>query len=472
MKNSQIPQKLGWVVAWVACSIALGAVRAFAIEPPRKIDARRLAAAGLRVLEGRHLRLVTDLPSSPAVDELPAVFDAAVPEWAAYFDVPPAHLRVARWVGFLIQDREKFAALGLIPAENPNFPSGFARDWEFWLVEQPSDYYRRHLLLHEGTHAFMQTQLGGCGPGWYMEGMAELLGTHEWSDGRLRLGIIPASRDDVPMWGRVKLVRDAFAADRPWPLEAVLAVNNSRVMSTDQYAWTWALAALLDAHPQFQERFRGLRRGVTDPQFTPKFRRMFAGDWSDLAAEWQAYIAELDYGYDIPRMAMVHKDVAPVDGASRRATVDATRGWQSTGWLLRAGKEYRLAASGRYTIADDGQPWPCEPGGVTIDYHRGRPLGALLGALRPTAGHSEPALGHSEPFGAPQDRHREDSSPPSLENRHNANASFAHSMLIGLGTTVRPDRDAVLYVRVNDSPAKLHDNAGNLTLKIEQVPIR
>ena len=47
---------------------------------------------------------------------------------------------------------------------------------ELWLHDQPTAYYRRHLLLHEGTHVFMASFLGGCGPGWYMEGTAELFG--------------------------------------------------------------------------------------------------------------------------------------------------------------------------------------------------------------------------------------------------------------------------------------------------------
>src|SRR5687767_8851911 len=145
--------------------------------PPRDINARRVAAAGIRILEGRHVRLLTDVPASAAVDELPRVFDAAVPEWAAYFELPPSQIR-RRWLAFLFQDRERFRALGLLPGDNPEFVNGYARGYELWLLEQPSDYYRRHLLLHEGTHALMQTQLGGAGPGWYMEGMAELLGTH------------------------------------------------------------------------------------------------------------------------------------------------------------------------------------------------------------------------------------------------------------------------------------------------------
>jgi hypothetical protein len=416
---------------------AVAAVSAHAATPPREINVRRLEPAGLRVLDGKYVRLVTDLPNGDAIDELPAVFDAAVPEWAAYFDVPAAKLSGAKWLGFVVQDREKFAALGLMTTERPDFQTGYAHDWEFWLAEQPSDYYRRHLMLHEGTHAFMQAILGGAGPPWYMEGMAELLGTHEWREGTLRLGVMPANRDDVPMWGRVKLIRDAVAANRAWPLERVLAVDNARGMTTDEYAWAWGLCALLDGHPEFQERFRELRGGVTDPRFTERFRQLFANDWDDVDAEWQAYVAALDYGYDIPAMAMVHTDSAPVESASRRSTIQANRGWQSAGWILRGGQSYRVSASGRFTLVRDAEQWPCEAGGVTIEYYDGRPAGALLGALRAVDG------------GAME------------------GASFARPGLIGLSTTLRAERDAELYVRVNDAPRSVGRNAGKIEVRIE-----
>jgi hypothetical protein len=420
-----------------ACAVFLAAPLCRAQRtPPRDVDVRRAAAAGIRLLEGRHVRLFTDLPSSVAVDELPQVFDAAVPEWAAYFGMPTNKVR-GRWLAFLIQDRDRFRALGLLPEDNPEFVNGYARGYELWLMEQPSDYYRRHLLLHEGTHAFMQTQLGGAGPGWYMEGMAELLGTHSWSDGRLKLGVMPASREDVPMWGRTKLVRDAVAAQKAWPLEAVLEVDNRRVLGTDDYAWTWALATLLDGHPRYQERFRGLKQFVADPEFTARFRASFADDWRDLHAEWDAYVSTLDYGYDVARMAMTPVSAEPIGKSSKRVSIDASRGWQSTGWMLRGGETYRVTASGRFQIADDGLPWPCEAGGVTIEYHDGKPLGALLGALRETDGNT---------------------------------TGFAVPMLIGVGTTLKPDRDATLYMRVNDSPAKLSDNRGELQLRCELAP--
>lgn len=425
-----------WLTACIVCMFGAASVRA--ANAPRDIDARRIAAAGLRILEGRHVRLVTDLAASPGIDELPVVFDAGVAQWSAYFRVPDAQVADARWVGFLVGDREKFAALGLLPAERPDFLSGYANGWEFWLAEQPSDYYRRHLMLHEGTHAFMQTQLGGAGAPWYMEGMAELLGTHEWQDGRLTLGVMPASRDDVPMWGRIKLIRDAATDGRAWPLERVLALDNSRTMATEEYAWAWALAALLDGNPRFQERFRAMQRDVADRRFTEKFRRLFADDWHDLLDEWQSLVSELDYGYEIPRMALVHAESAPVEAASRRSKIDASRGWQSAGWILYAGTTYRVTASGRFQLVRDGETWPCEPGGVTIEYHNGRPTGALLGALR------------------------------SIDDAAASEDTFARPVVIGRAATITPKHDAELYVRVNDSAAMVGRNTGSVDLQIRQ----
>jgi hypothetical protein len=421
-----------------AVAIALLAASTVEAAGPRQLDVRRLEAAGLRVLEGRHVRLVTDLPASVAIDELPAVFDAAVPQWAAYFDMPTARVRDAQWLGFLVKDRTKFAALDLMPAERPDFLTGYARGSEFWLLDQASDYYRRHLLLHEGTHAFMQAMLGGAGAPWYMEGMAELLGTHEWRNGKLTLGVMPRHRDDVPMWGRIKLIRDAVAADAAWPIARVLEVDNSRSLDVDAYAWCWALAALLDGHPEFQEPFRELRANVADPRFSERFKQKFADDGRDLATEWQAFVAALDYGYDIPRMALVHAEAAPVESASRRSRIEANRGWQSAGWILRGGETYHISASGRYELHRDGEAWPCEPGGVTIDYYGGRPVGVLIGALRPVEGSAA-----------------------------NGDPGFSQPTVIGLDATITPARDSELYIRVSDDPAHIGKNSGRVDVRIE-----
>ncbi len=434
----------------------------------RPVDPARLERAGIRTLTSRHLTLFTDLPSSPEVDRLPALFDQAVPQWTDYFHV--SRRRAADWhaEACLIGDRRRFDAAGLMPAgDDDQFAHGFSIGDRMWLYDQPTDYYRRHLLLHEGTHAFMASLLGGCGPGWYMEGMAELMATHrleqkgvrtifdgngELHDGRpenssdpfLRLRTMPQSRDEVPMLGRIKLVRDAFAEGRLIEFPDVMQIDNSKPLSNEQYAWCWAAAVLLDSHPRYQGRFRRLWRYVTDRDFNDVFRRQYDTDWADLLAEWPAFVAALEHGYDFERVAIDFQRGKPLAG-ERAVAIAADRGWQSAGVWLEAGRTYKITAAGRYQIATETtasgtRPWPCEPGGVTIEYHDGEPLGVLLGAIdtRTPGGASASDVG-----------------------------SFTRPIAIGLARTLTPAASGTLYLRVNDAAGNLADNEGSLSVTIQ-----
>lgn len=429
------------------------------------LDENRLNSAGIRKLESRHLVLYTDLPASEAIDALPQVFDQAVPLWAAYFGVSQKQTANWRVRAFLVGDREKFAALDLLPPDVALL-HGYSIGSDLWVSEQGSDYYRRHLMLHEGTHAFMNQFLGGCGPGWYMEGVAELLGTHRVGAGSrpaaqvprqgagkeeldLQLGIMPRSREEVSMLGRIKLVQDALAADGALTLPAVMEIDNRKQLGNDAYAWCWAAAKFLDAHPRYRGRFRKLQRQVRNDEFNEVARREFGRDWEKLKAEWLAFVTTLEHGYDFERMAIDFRPGTPLRGQPRTATIAADRGWQSSGVLLEAGKTYRVSASGRYQIAIEDvngvqTPWPSEAGGVTIEYHAGHPLGMLLGAIVEGGG------GKSEGGG-----------------QATANGGFARPFEIGLGTTITPKRSGTLYLRVNDSAARLGDNRGALTIRVE-----
>ncbi len=357
-------------------------------EPSLAIDGVPGPSAGIRKLKSDHLVLYTDVPSSPSVDSLPAVFDKAVPQWVTYFGVEKSKTANWRATAYLIADQRRFAALDLLPKGHEDFANGITFGDKMWLRDQPSDYYRRHLLLHEGTHAFMIAYLGGCGPGWYMEGTAELLGTHRLDPqtGELTLGVMPRNRREVPMWGRIKLIDDAKADHRVLNLPAVMQLDNRKQMGDEAYAWCWALVKLLDSNPRYRDRFHQLHKFVLDKNFNDLVRRKFAADWDDLNTEWQAYIATLDYGFDFDRMAIDFQKGRPLENQSITVRIAADRGWQSSGIWLDAGKSYDLTATGRYQIGAeqiDGQskPWPCEPGGITIEYHDGRPLGILLAAI-------------------------------------------------------------------------------------------
>ncbi len=164
-------------------------------------DTATLKGQEIRVLTGKHLTLYTDVPSSPEVDELPAVFDAAVPLWQAYFQTKPE--LSANWQvrGYLMRDRKRFAAAKLLPSNLPEFPNGYAMQGNFYLYDQSSTYYRRHLLLHEGTHLFQVNVAQIQSQQWYSEGIAELLGTHTWEQSQLALGVFPKQSKLFPKWG-------------------------------------------------------------------------------------------------------------------------------------------------------------------------------------------------------------------------------------------------------------------------------
>lgn len=431
--------------SFIVCFGLLYATTAFGAEPVT-VSADRLLAAGLRTVVGKHLTLYTDLPPSPAVDELPAVFDTAVPQWAAYFSIEPAAISSWRMNCFLMRDAARFRAAGLLPAELPPFKNGYSVFPDLWFYEQPNDYNRRHLLLHEGTHGFMASQFGGFGAPWYMEGVAELLATHRWSDGSLTLGIMPRNRDEAPDLGRIKLVKDAIAAGRRTSLAEILNYKRDAHLVNETYGWCWALAVMLDGDPRYRERFRALQRRAADPQFNDHFRQAFAAELPSIARQWVVFADGLEFGSDPIRTAIDFTPgvVLPADGA--KLTVAADRGWQNTGIRLEAGKSYRLQATGRYQIAESTdaagakQPWSCEPGGVSIRYYRGRPLGQLLAAIEPDA----PMAGE----------------PPAMLS----------PTVVGLETTLRPMTTGTLYLRVNDSDGELHDNAGMLTAEIAASP--
>lgn len=414
---------------------------AYSGQPPAqstRFDERRANAAGIRQLVGKHITLYTDLESAPAVDELPAVFDAAIEPWCEYFHVSPRSVEAWKVRGCVMQRRERFIAVGLLPEDLPQFLNGYAQGGELWVNDQPSDYYRRHLLLHEGTHAFMQATLHGMGPPWYSEGIAELMGTHLWKDGKLQLRYFPRTRDEVPHWGRIKIVETEYEAGRGMSIEQVTDYGPTAHLRNEPYGWCWAATAFLDGHPQFAERFRRLPRRVDDTSrdFSRLFHTLYQTDDRQLEEQWQLFVVNLDYGYDLQREAIVYESRRSDQGDRVVVDIRADRGWQSTGFQVAAGTTYVLRATGRYQVAQSPRIWWCEPCGVTIRYYGGHPLGMLLAGVsdqsRPLSGVTP--LARPEPIGGERE------------------LQFADS-----GT---------LFLRINDSPAELADNAGQLRVEI------
>jgi hypothetical protein len=398
-------------------------------------DASANSQGAIRRLTSEHLTLYTDLPSSPEVDALPELFDQAFPQWCEYFGIDPA--RNAAWHvrGHLMRSRKRFEAAGFVPGNVPDFVSGYSVPDTLWCYDQTSEYYRRHLLLHEGTHAFMHSFVGGVGPAWYAEGMAELLATHRLQDGKLTINAFPSSPAVVSKWGRIEIVQTDYAAHKAKTLQRVMNYDPRVHEQNEWYGWCWAAAAFLEGNPRYRARFRQLPKLVTRADFNGEVSRVFGTDWDRVQEDWQVFVANIDYGYDFARLDVEFVDGQPLPAGGARATVAADRGWQSSGVRLEAGRKYRLRAAGRYQIADQPRIWWCEPGGVSIRYHHRQPLGILLAAVRSDGG-------------AP------------------GSSGLVLPYVVGLDAVITALRDGTLYLRINDAPDSLADNSGSLEVEI------
>lgn len=404
--------------------------------PWSKVDENNIRSAGIRKLESRRLVLYTDLPPSPDVDELPAVFDQAFDQWCKYFGFSAERAGNWRMRASLIDRTERFQAAGLLPSDLPKFYNGYTRNLECWFNNQTSPYYRRHLLLHEGVHGFMFTLLGNNAVPWYVEGIAEYLGTHRWHDGKLELPYFPRDPKEVSKLGRIEIVQNDFANARAKRFEDVLAFDTQAHLNVEAYAWSWALSAFLDGHPKYRDRFRKLVKLLpTRRNFNEELKKIYANDFDRLIEEWQVYVSELDHGYDFERTIIDFAPGKPLTGDSGSVKVEADRGWQNSGIRLEANKKYRITASGRYQVASEVAPWPSEPAGISIRYVRGRPLGQLLAIVRPDG-----------PFQSP--------------------SAFLKPIVIGSAATISPSQTGTLYFKINDSAGALADNKGHADVQV------
>ncbi len=176
-----------------------------------------------------------------------------------------------------------------------------------------------------------------------------------------------------------------------------------------------------------------------------------------MCEEWQLYVANIEHGYDFARMAIDFVPGKPLPAKGARARIMADRGWQSSGLELAAGGVYRIVAQGRYQVAAGAKPWESEPGGVTIEYYHGQPLGVLLAAVVPETPASDDSAGASGLANA--------SLPAGA-----GPSPLVEPIVVGRDGTLRPKRSGTLYLRVNDSAAKLADNAGALTVEVTKAP--
>jgi hypothetical protein len=382
----------------------------------------------------KHLLLITDIEPEIA-NRIVKFADQEYAAWEKYFgNLPPAaDGSPFRMVGFLMRDMQPIVELNLIPPQYRGMRTGGHLQSHFWMLDQETDYYRRHLLFHEATHCYMTIMPDTVLPKWYLEGMAELLGTHRLDqNGRLTFRVMPEDREHYAGWGRIKTIQEEVAAGRMKTIGQIRAIQ--RIDPVDEvrdYAWSWALCYFLDAHPRYQERFRSLKDHWRSNLFKFQFNRLFEDDMDDMRLEWRLFVNDLIEGYDVPRAAIEFAEGQPVTG-EKQTEIAAGRGWQGTGWQVEAGQTYRITASGEVTLDDQPKPWISEPQGITLRYADGMPIGRLAGLL--------------------------------VES-----ATFEGLLKIDLGrnTTWTAPHTGTLYLRVNDAWNDLQNNEGSFRVTID-----
>ncbi len=333
---------------------------------------------------GQHIVLTSDIESEAEANELVASFDHAVEQWREFWGLPERSLDAWSVKAFVMQNKPSFQSAGLIDPRVPDFKEGYALGNSIWIMSQPSPYYTRHLLLHEGVHALAFDQFGGAGPSWFMEGTAELLATHQGAGATTIINRFPADRSSVPYWGRLKLMSQRRDDGAVPTLETVMRYPANLNADVESYGWCWAAAMLLSQYDEYRDVFRASARSGRDsgPNFTRQIYQRLLPEWPAVIARWRLMCHQLDYGFDWSRERVtLSVDDPSWQGQPLAINVAADQGWQSLGVRIPAGSRLNLAAVGRCVIAKRAKDWVSEPAGVTIEYVNGRPLGQLVVCL-------------------------------------------------------------------------------------------
>ncbi len=414
------------------------------------IDDTLVKAAGIQKVSGTHIDLYTDVRDEQKINELVSAFDQAVSQWCSYFGLSVESAESWKMRAFLIADRANptlFQRAGLMPDDLPNFKAGFQRRHNFWLYLQPGNYYTRHLLLHEGTHGFMLWFLRGHGPAWYSEGMAELLGVHQWNNDQLQLNHRLRNREEAEYWGRVKRIRDERNTENELTLEDVVNIPPAGFNDVRYYAWAWAGCEFFQNHPKTKQTFSKLPEmaKLDEDRFNREFLDLIESNLDVLKRDWLLFINEMDYGYSIARGCLSEASLSGGRFGSQRTKfqISAERSWQVTEQKVQQGERFRIESSGEFVVgqSNPSTPWKCQPNGITIQYHLGRPLGRLqVGILDLEAKTAEQQV-----------------------------KGLLNPLDVGISGVISAPTNGVLCFRINESPAFLDDNQGALEVVIEKL---
>ena len=422
-----------FLMALLLCSVSIGWQYTSALA-----QSISTLPQGFHRVDGQRLTVVTDLPVDDELRRLPLLFEQAMKNWSNLFSVPLGDANTWRVTMYLMLERQRFKDGGLLPPEIPEFPHGWQSGDKIWINEQPSPYYRRHLMLHEGTHWFMERKYGKYHAPWFMEGMAEWLATHRVRNGILELAIIPNDKLEVPFWGRISVIQQQLSDGVSPSMEDIWRYSNTAHQLPDAYAWSWAMVLFLNHHPSTSGLMQAVLKqpAMSTSEMERWLRSRLRTKLPRLRSEWAAFVADLDYGYT-PTSGILSLSAQPSPLNSEvTLEIDTRLGWQASGIQVESGQELDISAEGEFVLAGLPRPWTSFPDGVTLEYYRGMPIGKLMMTIvGPIA--KEPAT----------------TSAPAITP-------------VGSKATVVTQTSGEVFFRINEPSGSLGDNSGMVTIRI------
>ena len=216
-----------------------------------------------------------------------------------------------------MKEQEPFRRAGLYPANLPEFANGYNVGSQIWVYDQPSDYYRRHLLLHEGTHAFMLRWLGGAGrPGtWkaWPNCSPPIAGKKQ-----VQLAIMPQAQRKCPTGAASRSSRTTSPPVRGLSLIDIMKYDAHAHSKVEAYGWCWAAAWFLDHHPLTKPPSPTCKnRRATALEFSKHFYEKLKNDWPRISEDWQIFTTSATTATTSPVPSSIRKPVTDLPQPAR-----------------------------------------------------------------------------------------------------------------------------------------------------------
>jgi hypothetical protein len=96
-------------------------------------------------------------------------------------------------------------------------------------------------MLHEATHCFMMIMPDTSALTWYLEGMAEVFGTHRIDkSGKVKFGVMPDVRSEFVGLERIEMIRREVALGKFRTLDEINHWTPFDYLEGPPYAWETA----------------------------------------------------------------------------------------------------------------------------------------------------------------------------------------------------------------------------------------